>query len=170
MRLFSGKIPPLSDEIVQALVSAGQIETTEKKEVVRDVASVLEQYLSAERQSTEKAKDLLASRNLPQTEFPRIRKLCAEQAGIKVGDEMMDYLLDQIIEMLMHSGNVDEVFAADHDLRRVMRPLIKKHADVDAEVDTEVRGRLKHMQEGTRSWEIEYERIRGEIQRRKGLG
>jgi len=33
-----------------------------------------------------------------------------------------------------------------------------------------VRGKLKHMEEGTRTWEVEYARIMEDIRRRKGLG
>ena len=69
----------------------------------------------------------------------------------------------------MHSNNVDEVYVEDHDLRRRMRPIVRKNIDLDEAVDQEVRGRLKHLQEGTRSWEVEYQRVVGDIQRRKGL-
>ena len=41
--------------------------------------------------------------------------LTASLADVRrlVGDEMFDYLLDQCIEMLLHSNNVEEVFAED---------------------------------------------------------
>src|SRR5688572_24871978 len=103
MRLFSGKIAPLSEELVKVLTENQDIECESKKEVGLDLESVFSSYLQAERDVTEKAKDLLQSRNLAHGEFSRIRKLTAEQRGIKVGDEMMDYLLDQLIEMLLHS-------------------------------------------------------------------
>lgn len=169
MRLYSGKVRELGDEIVKALVDGGEIETDSKSEVAKDLESVFSAYIQADRESTDKAKDILQSRGLPQTEFTRIKKLTAEQRGIKVGDDMMDYLLDQLIEMLMHSGNVDEVFAEDHELRRRMRPLLRKHLDLDETVDAEVRAKLRHVQEGSRTWEIEYQRVMGDIQRRKGL-
>lgn len=169
MRLFAGKIEPMSAELVKALVDHEQIECSSKKEVASDLASVFTNYLDLERQATEKAKDLLQSRGMPQTELPRLRKLAAEQKGIKIGDEMLDYLLDQLIEMLMHSAHVDEVFGQDHDLRRAMRPVLKKHLDVDEALEGEVRGKLKHLQEGSRPWEIEYQRLMTDIQRRKGL-
>jgi hypothetical protein len=169
MRLFSGIVPQLSEEIVKALLENRDIEAEEKKEVVRDAVSVFENYMQLDREATEKAKDLLQARSLPQSEFQRVRKLAAEQKGIKIGDEMMDYLLDQLIEILMHSNNVDEVYAEDHGLRRTMRPVLKKFLDIDAELDGEVRGKLKHVQEGSRTWEVEYQRIMGDIQRRKGL-
>jgi hypothetical protein len=169
MRLFSGKIASLSEDIVKALADNHDIECEQRKEVVRDLESVFMSYMQTEREATDKAKDILESRSLPQSEFSRIKRLAAEQKGIKVGDDMMDFLLDQLIEMLMHSNNVDEVFVEDHDLRRRMRPLLKKHLEVDEALDTEVRGKLKHVQEGSRTWEIEYQRVMGDIQRRKGL-
>jgi uncharacterized protein len=169
MRLFSGQISTLSEEIVKALVDNKDIECDSKREVVRDVESVFASYLQSEREATEKAKGLLTARGLPQSEFNRIKRLAAEQKGIKVGDEMMDFLLDQLIEILMHSSNVDEVFVEDHDLRRRMRPALKKYLDIDDALDNEVRSKLKHMQEGSRMWEVEYQRVMSDIQRRKGL-
>lgn len=169
MRLYSGKVRQLGDEIARALVDGGDIETENRAEVGKDLESVFNAYIQADREATDKAKDILQSRGLPQSEFSRIKKLAAEQRGIKVGDDVMDYLLDQLIEMLMHSGNVDEVFAEDHELRRRMRPLLRKYLEMDDAIDAEVRSKLKHMQEGTRTWEVEYQRVMGDIQRRKGV-
>ena len=93
----------------------------------------------------------------------------SDEKGIKLGDDALDYLLDQVVEMLMHSGNVDEVYAADVELRRKMAPVFKKHMAVDSSVDTEVRGQLRHLREGTRDWEVEYARVLDQVKRRKGL-
>jgi hypothetical protein len=169
MRLFSAKIAPLAGEIVKVLVEGNDIECESKKEVALDVESVFTNYLRLDKEASDKAKELLSARGLPQSEFSRLKKLAAEQKGIKVGDEILDYLLDQLIEMLMHSNNVDEVFVEDHALRRRMRPLLKKYLEVEEALDGEVRGKLKHVQEGTRTWEVEYQRIMDDLQRRKGL-
>jgi hypothetical protein len=169
MRLFSGKIAPLSEEIVRALAESRDIECESRKEVALDIEAVFSSYLQTERDATERAKELLQARGLPQSEFNRVKRLTAEQKGIKVGDEMLDYLLDQLIEMLMHSRNVEEVFVEDHELRRRMRPILKKHVEVDEALDSEVRSKLRHVQEGSRTWEVEYQRVMGDIQRRKGL-
>lgn len=169
MRLFSGKITPLSEDLVKAVTEGGDVECEDKKEVARDIESVLTNYLAIDRDVMEKTKATLESRGLPQSEFGRIRKIIAEQKGIKVGDDMLDHLLDQCIEMLLHSNNVEEVFCGDHDLRRKMRPIMRKYLEADEALDVEVRSKLKHVQEGSRTWEIEYKRIAGDIQRRKGL-
>ena len=169
MRLFSGKVTPLSEELVKTLADHKDIECEHRREVVLDLESVFTTYLRLEKEAADRARDMLQARGLPQTELPRLRKLAAEQKGIKVGDDLLDYLLDQLIEMLMHSAHVDEVFGEDHDLRRRMRPVLRKYLEMDEALDGEVRGKLKHVQEGTRTWEIEYQRLMGEIQRRKGL-
>jgi hypothetical protein len=169
MRLFSGKITPLSEELVKTLAEHKDIECESRKEVVLDLESVFTNYLRLEKEASDKARELLASRGMPPTELPRLRKACADQKGIKIGDDLLDYLLDQLIEMLMHSGNVDEVFVEDHDLRRRMRPVLRKYLEMDEVLDGEVRGKLKHIQEGSRAWEIEYQKLTSEIQRRKGL-
>jgi len=169
MRLFSGKVTPLSEELVKTLADNHDIECERRKEVVLDLESVFTTYLRLDKEASDKAKDMMTARSLPPSELPRLRKLASEQKGIKVGDELLDYLLDQLIEMLMHSNNVDEVFGEDHDLRRRMRPVLRKYLELDEALDGEVRGKLKHVQEGTRTWEVEYQRLMGDIQRRKGL-
>jgi uncharacterized protein len=169
MRLFSAKVSPIATEIVRTLRSAGDIEAESPREVEQDVASVLTSYVDAEHDVNERAKDLLQQKNLPGSELPRIKKLVAEQKGIKLGEDTLDYLLDQVVEMLLHSNNVDEVFAADNELRRKMAPIFKKHMNVDEELEREVRGQLRHMKEGTATWEVEYQRVMSDIRRRKGL-
>jgi hypothetical protein len=169
MRLHSPRVPAIAGEMLKALLDAKDIETQSPAEVKADVVAVLEQYIKDEQAATERAKDLVASRGLPQTEYPRIRKLVAEESGIKIGDDAIDYLLDQLVEMLMHSSNVDEVFAEDYELRRKMRDPLRKQIVEEQAFEQEVRGRLKHVQEGTGIWEIEYRRMMEDIRRRKGL-
>lgn len=166
MRLFSGKIGELSDELVKTLVSGKHIETEDGKEVAKDLESIFNQYIQTEREVSERAKEMSAARP---NEYGRLKRLLAEERGIKIGDEILDFLLDQSIEMLMHSNNVDEVYSEDHVLRRTMRTILRKHLELDEAIDREVRGKLKHMQEGSRVWEVEYQRVMGDIERRKRL-
>jgi hypothetical protein len=169
MRLYSGKIAPISTEVVRALLASKDIEAERPREVEADVAAVLNQYLADEHEVNERAKDLLERTGKPNAEYQRVRALAAEQKGIKVGDETLDYLLDQVVEMLMHSNNVDEVYVEDVELRRKMAPVFKKHMAVDAAIDGEVRAQLRHVREGTREWEVEYARILEQVKRKKGV-
>jgi hypothetical protein len=169
MRLHSAKVPEISHQMVVALTSGGDIETESPKEVELDVQAVLNQFIADEQDVSDRAKDVLAQRGLPQSELGRIRKLLADERKIKLGDDAIDYLLDQLVEMLMHSANVDEIFAEDFELRRKLRDPLRKQAAVDQEIDAEVRNKIKHVKEGTAVWEVEYRRMMDDIKRRKGL-
>ena len=169
MRLYSGKVSAIATEVVRALLASNDIESGAPKEVEADITAVLNQYLGDERDVNERAKDVLERTGKAQAEYQRVRALVAEEKGIKVGDETLDYLLDQVVEMLMHSGNVDEVYVEDIELRRRMAPVFKKHMAVDSSLDADVRAQLKHVREGTREWEVEYSRVLEQVKRRKGL-
>jgi hypothetical protein len=169
MRLYSGKVSAIATEVVRALLASNDVEAETPKEVEADIAAVLNQYLADERDVNDRAKDVLERTGKPQTEYQRVRALVADEKGIKVGDETLDYLLDQVVEMLMHSGNVDEVYVEDLELRRRMAPVFKRHMAVDASLDADVRAQLKHVREGTRDWEIEYAKVLEQVKRRKGL-
>jgi hypothetical protein len=169
MRLHSAKIPDLAKQIVDSLLVQGDVESDNPGEVRADVQAVLEQYVRDEQQIVERAKEVLAARGLPPTDLSRIRRLVAQERGIKIGDEAIDYVLDQLIEMLMHSQSVDEIFADDVTLRRKMRDPLRKHAQLDDELHAEVKNQLKHVKEGSTLWEVEYQRMLEDIRRRKGL-
>ena len=155
--------------MVAALTSDGAIEAEAPKEVALDIVSVINQYVKDEQEVSDKARDMLAARGLPPNELGKIKKLLADQKKIKLGDDAIDYLLDQLVEMLMHSNNVDEIFVEDYELRRRMRDPLRKQLSEEDELQKEVRARLRHVEEGSALWEVEYKRMMDDIKRRKGI-
>ncbi len=169
MRLHQGRFPAIAAAIVKKLVDDGDIETETPKEVEADVESVLKSYQEDDRRITEEAKDLMTARNMPQREFGRIKRLVADKKGVPIGDDALDHVLDQIVAMLMYSNNVEEIYVEDVELRRKMAPVFKQEIAVDEQLEQEARAQLRHVQEGTRTWEVEYRRVMEDIRRRKGL-
>ncbi|MFO0678395.1 MAG: DUF507 family protein [Polyangiaceae bacterium] len=169
MRLYSGKVTPIASEVVRALVASNDIEAASPKDVTGDVESVLNHYLTVERDVNERTKDILEQTGQKQSEYSRVRLLVATEKGIKIGDETLDFLLDQVVEIFHHSANVDEIFCEDVELRRKMAPIFKKHMAVDASLDAEIRSQMRHLTEGTRDWDVEYARVAEAMKRRKGL-
>ena len=167
MWLTRARLPALASAIVRPLVDNQMIETDAPQNVQADILAVLEQYVRDEQQISSKARDLAAGRGGSATEQARIKKELARQQGVGIGEESIDYVLAQLVEMLMHSGHVEEIFAEDHQLKLAMRaPLRKEQATAD-QMDETVRKRLKHVEEGSSQWEIEYQRMREEVTRRK---
>ncbi|GAC1353572.1 MAG: hypothetical protein NVS3B10_04060 [Polyangiales bacterium] len=169
MRLFTSKVPVIAAETVRKLVAEKDLETEASAEVEHDVEAVLNEYLRLEREVTTKTKELMDGRKLPPSEFGRVKKSVAEQRGLKIGEEIVDYLLDQIVECFLYSNNVEEVYASDLDLRRKMAPILKRHMSVEDELDADVRARIRHVEEGTPAWEIEYQKTLEVLKRTKGV-
>ena len=169
MRLFSGKIPVISEEIVRTLSAEGDIETEQPKEVTLDVESVLKEYLRFERMISEEAKNRLEARGMPYAQLGKLKSQVAKEKGAPQAEDILPYLLDQVLHMLFHSKNVDEVYAEDQDLRKKVTVILKKHMDVGGDLDEEVRSKIKNLEEGTASFEIEYQRVMNEMKRKKGL-
>ncbi|OQX66728.1 MAG: hypothetical protein B6A08_18975 [Sorangiineae bacterium NIC37A_2] len=169
MFLPLSKVTEVAKEMVQELRDAGDLETESPYEVQLDLEAVLRQYLRTEQEITTQARDTLASRGLAPTEYGRIVKNLSDQRGVKVGEDAMDYVLDQLAEMLLNSAHVEELYVEDHELRRRLRIPLRKHANQAPDLDRAVRKQMKHVEEGGALWEIEYRRMLDEIRRRRGM-
>ncbi|HEX7507705.1 MAG TPA: DUF507 family protein [Polyangia bacterium] len=169
MRLYAGKIPVIAAEIVKTLVDNDELSVLDRGESELDVQAVLKEYLRLDRECTEKAKDLLQKRNLPYEHFGKIKRQLAAEKAFGLGDESLDWMTTQMIESFMQSPHVEEVFADDATLRKRMTDILKKHMQIDDEIDAEVRRRIKNLEEGTATWEVEYQKALGQIKKNRRL-
>ena len=128
MRLYSARIPKLAAEMVTALLKEGEVEADSPKEVQADIEAVLNQYMRDEQAVSDRAKEIVSQRGLAQTEFGRMKKLVADERKIKIGEDAIDYVLDQLVEMLMHSANVGEIFVDMHKEGAAFRSLMNNFA------------------------------------------
>src|SRR3954452_1726633 len=169
MRLYSGKIPTVGSEIVKSLVEAGDIEVTDRAEAEMDVQAVLKEYIRLDREITEKTKDVLQKRNLPYEQFGKVKRALAGEKAFGLGDDGLEWMTDQMIESFMASPHGGEIFAEDAILRKKMSDILKRHMMVEEEIDAEVRKRIKNLEEGTATWEVEYNKAVEQIKRNRGL-
>jgi hypothetical protein len=169
MRLYATKIPIITEAIVRTLVDAGDIEVSDVTEFKQDVESILKEYLRKNREITEGSKDILEHRGLPYSELYKIRRQMAEDHDFGIGDESPNWIANQLIELFMASSFVEEVYADDVELRKKLKEILRKHMQVDDDLDREVRKHLKHLAEGTESFEIEYQKQLDLIKRKHGL-
>jgi hypothetical protein len=169
MRLYSGKIPAVGSEIVKSLVEAGDIEVSDRGEAEMDVQAVLKEYIRLDREITEKTKDVLQKRNLPYEQFGKVKRALAGEKGFGLGEEGLEWMTTQMIESFMQSQHIAEIFVDDAVLRKRMSDVLKKHMQVDEELDEEVRRRIKNLEEGTSTWEVEYGKVLDQIKRNRGL-
>lgn len=169
MRIPKSRVPQLASEMLRGLLEHEDIETASPAEVELDLQAVLNQYMRDEEEISTKAKEVITRRGLPSSQLGQVKRQIADQRQFKLGDDGLDYLVDQLIQFLMHSHNVEEIYAPDHRLRRILREPLRKLESIEGAVDAQVRGRMKHVQEGSALWEVEYQRILEDVRRRKGL-
>ena len=169
MKLYSGKIDSLATEIISRLVTDGDIEVSDKTEAEQDAASVLKEYLRVDRELTERAKDIMEIRGLPYSHFGRIKRGLADEKEFGLGEEGVTWILNQLLETFMQSKHIEEIFAEDTAMRRKLKEIVKKHMMVDEELDKEVRQRIRNLEEGTQTWEIEYNRVLEQMKQKFGL-
>ncbi|MBM4372993.1 MAG: DUF507 family protein [Deltaproteobacteria bacterium] len=174
MRLFRGRVEGTANEILKALVKAELIEVaeTQAEEVQKDIESVMYEYIRVEREITERSKDIASRQGLDFSAAQRIRRSLAKDKHVGIEDETLDYVVRQIIEMLESSRFVEEVFGEDHDLNRAIAPIVREQmASPEDQLGQEIDRRMRHLKdaEGSIPWEIEYQRIKSELERLKKL-
>jgi hypothetical protein len=169
MRLYKTKIPAVAQRIIDRLVDDEDILVENKAEANLDIEAVLREYLRVERELTEESKDHMEKRAMSYSQFGRVKRELSERKGIGSGEEALSWIATQILETFMHSPHIDDVFGEDVDMRRKIKDILKASMQVDEELDQEVRQRIKNIEEGTASWDIEYKNKMNEIRRKHGL-
>ncbi len=171
MRLYPKVIPTIAREVVQTLMGDGdiEVETLRIADAEMDMAAIMREYLAAEERVNQATKEALERRGYDQSKFNQVKREMADVRGFKMGDEGIEYVIQQMMEFLLISRNVEEVYSEDPVLRKKIFSIFKKHLDVDEELDREARNRLKHLQEGTPAWDIEYQKTMDQLRRARGL-
>jgi len=169
LRIYSGKIPTMAQELLAALLNDGDIEIESEEEVRLDFEAVFKEYLRRDRKVLDEAKNRMEREGLSYGLLGKIKSQVARDMAFPPRDEQLPYLVEQVMTMLFHSNNVAEVYGEDHVLRKKITGVIKRHTNLDDDLDKEVRSKIKNLSEGTASFEIEYERVMEQIKRRKGL-
>ena len=157
MRLYPKVIPVISRETIHLLMQDGDIEVEPMRiaDAEMDLSAIMREYLTNEERVNQATREALERRGYDYSKFNQVKREMADVRGFKMGDEGIEYVINQMIEFLLISRNVEEVFAADNVLRQKIFAVMKKHLDVDDEIDREARARLKHLQEGNSAFDIE---------------
>lgn len=169
MRLYRGKIEAIAEDVIRTLTTQELIEVDNVAEAKLDIESVLKEYLRLDREIVEEAKNRMEARGLGYGQLGRVKGQIAKERGAAEGEDTLPYLLEQIINILFHSNHVGEIFAEDTELRVLLTPILRKHMDVDTDLDRDVRSKIKNLEEGSSTFDIEYARVMEQMKQKRGL-
>lgn len=171
MKFYPKVITAIAREIIQTLTSDKDIEvdTIRVADAEMDMAAIMREYVATEERVNAATREAMKRRGYDHSRFQQVKREMADVRGFKMGDEGIDYVIDQMLEFLLISRNVEEVFSDDAAMRRKIHLIMKKHLAIDEELDREARNRLRHLQEGTAAWDIEYQKTLEQLRRTRGL-
>ncbi|MBW2699385.1 MAG: DUF507 family protein [Deltaproteobacteria bacterium] len=171
MRIYPKVVPAMAREIVKALMGPGHIEVESENVAAAedDLVAIVREYQRQEDSMNRQAKDLVVKRGWPSHKFAEARSMVVQAKRFPMGDDGIDYMIEQMMEFMLITNNIEEVYAQDNVLRKIIVTIMRRFGKMDEEVDTEARGRLKHLQEGTRDWEVQYQKVSDQVRRNKGL-
>ncbi|MCY1053906.1 MULTISPECIES: DUF507 family protein [Nannocystis] len=169
MRLYSSKISTIVEAVNKSLVDAGDLEVSDREEFKRDVESILKEYRRKDRELTDRAKDELERKKLAYSDLFKVKRSMAEDQDFGIGEEALNWIANQLLELFMQSKFVSEIYADDSVIRKKLKEILRRHMQADEDLDREVRRHLKHLTENTSTFEIEYQKQLELIKRKHGL-
>jgi len=164
-------IPSIAQDILRALSKEGDIEIKENRmdEAILDVSKVFRDYLQEEEDLNQEAMIFIQNNNLASRDFATVKAKLAEEKGFDYGDGAIEMLLADVVDALLKSNNIEEVYEDNNTLINKMHEVVKKYLDVDDMLDKEAREQLKNLEEGTLEWDIAYKKAIHELKRKKNL-
>src|SRR5512140_3748604 len=128
MRLYPKVIPIISRECIQLLMQDGDIEVEPMRvaDAEMDMAAIMREYLAAEERVNQATREALERRGYDFSKFNQVKREMADVRGFKTGDEGIEYVINQMLEFLLLSRNVEEVFSPDNEMRAKVFQVMKK--------------------------------------------
>ncbi|MDE0881118.1 MAG: DUF507 family protein [Myxococcota bacterium] len=168
LNLYRKVIPKISHDVVRFLRSReyAEIEDTQVIEAELDLSTVMVDYMNKEDRINQEAKAGLARRHLSPDRYIMVKRSIAEVREFPLATDGITFVTDQVLEALFDSGNVEEIYGSDDELKEVVAEVLTKHLDLDEEIDRNVRAALRNVPEGSSAFEAEYQRRARDLKRR----
>ena len=165
MKIYRRVIPKIAKDVVRVLLvnRAIEVEDGRRDEAELDIAGVLVKYLNDVEKLNTDAKEALIRHKLPSENLGKVKKNIASKRKLVIGKGDVEFVQGLMLDSLFNSSNIQEVFADDDELKGMIDGAMGKYLGVDAELDREVRNKLKGLREGTVEWETEYNRVIGQM-------
>ena len=150
MRLYPKLVPIIAREVIQRLSAENDIEVEpiRASDAEMDLSAIMREYLANEERVNQATREALERRGYDSAKFTQVKREMADVRGFKLGEDGIEFVINQMLEFLLVSRNVEEVFSDDTAMRPKILQVMKKHLDIEDEIDREARGRLKHLARG----------------------
>src|SRR6218665_3055037 len=116
MRVYPKVIPIISREVVQRLMQDGDVELEQMRvsDAEMDLSAIMREYLANEERVNQATREALERRGYDGAKFSQVKREMADVRGFQLGDDGIEFVINQMLEFLLVSRSVEEVFSDDH--------------------------------------------------------
>ena len=182
MRLYRNQISKLVDTIIRVLTEENEIveiaerpPVIEDKNVVKwsnrkpeyegedklflwpefrqDIRAVLNNYVNTDRRLTEEARKIVSARGDDPSMIYAEKRRLAKHENFGLNEDAPSYIVGQLIEALLHTESVEEVYAQDREIHLLLLNEIREIMSNQRNLQQEVEQRIKTLERGSQTWE-----------------
>ena len=171
MKLYRAKIPQIAHDVIQRLSEEGDIEVLaeQREEAERDLAAIMEEFLRRDMSLRDRIRDHMSARNVPYSDYGRVRKRMSEEMNHPSGDDIERFLCRQFLENMLITPNIDEVYSEDREMHKKVMEVLRGHDVDERAIREEAQSKVKNVREGTVDYEIALQKAVKEVKKRRGL-
>jgi len=133
MKIYRRVIPKIAKDILRSLLVNKAIEITDgrRDEAELDIAGVFVEYLNNVEQLNNDTKDALVRHGFTQEMYGKVKRSLATNRKLIIDMGAQDFILGQVLGALFNSDNIEEIFAEDHELNKMISLSLGKYLGVD---------------------------------------
>lgn len=182
MRLQKAQIAPLVNTIINTLTlqnefvkiapyepqedeprRAGPTPSTMVDELRKDISGVLYNYLNTDQRLHNQAREQVERSGEDHSEIYNRKRALAKREDFGLGDDAPTFIITQLIEALLHSSSVEDIYASDVELRAVLLPELREAMSNQRNVSHEMAQRVRQITQIGNQWEDLYTLVKGRL-------
>ena len=195
MRLYRNQISKLVDMIIRVLTEENEIveiaerpPEVEDEKVVKwsnqkpkyegedalylwpefrqDIRAVFNNYINTDRRLTEEARNIVNARGDDPSMIYSEKRRLAKHENFGLNEDAPSYIVVQLIEALLHTESVEEVYAQDREIHALLLNEIREIMSNQRNLQQEVEQRIRNLERSSQTWEDLYFQVNQRLKER----
>jgi hypothetical protein len=118
-----------------------EVEAIRMADAELDMAAIMREYLANEERVNQATREALERRGYDFSKFNQVKREMADVRGFKLGDDGVEFLINQMLEFLLDlAERRGGLFRRHCRCAPSFLQIMKKHLDIDEDIEREARG------------------------------
>jgi hypothetical protein len=135
----------------------------------QDIRAVLNSYVHTDKRLTEEARKIVESRGDDPSMIYSEKRRLAKHENFGLNEDAPSYIVGQLIEALLHTESVEEVYAEDKEIHQLLQPEVREVMSNQRNLQQEVEQRIRNLERGSQTWEDQFYQVSQRLKERYQL-